>query len=190
MRKIVSMLLIAMMCCGLLTGCAKPKVQKLGPADNSEEVVGENEALNIEEDNAEESDMIASDNNVLPHNREIKLSDTKDIISSKETLVKNEYGIEGLWDSSETWHVENSDYQISYNFFEDGTLRYVSYILVDSSLSDMELGFTEVTTKGELRKLYGDGEQSWEINNDGKTCKVTLERNDKDHSIILNFINH
>lgn len=29
MRKIVSMLLIAMMCCGLLTGCAKPKVQKL-----------------------------------------------------------------------------------------------------------------------------------------------------------------
>lgn len=57
MRKIVSMLLIAMMCCGLLTGCAKPKVQKLGPADNSEEVVEEeSESDGVDKEDAVEDD--------------------------------------------------------------------------------------------------------------------------------------
>lgn len=29
MKKLVSILLVTLMCCGLFTGCAKPKMQKL-----------------------------------------------------------------------------------------------------------------------------------------------------------------
>lgn len=85
MRKIVSMLLIAMMCCGLLTGCAKPKVQKLGPADNNEEVVED-----VQEDNDadEENEMSPEEEAELLKEQEESLTIYADMISEIEQVRK------------------------------------------------------------------------------------------------------
>lgn len=180
MKKIVSMLLAVVMCCGLLVGCGEKEAPKLKGSESISKVQDEESTKDI---TVQDEEGV-----VLPHNRELKLSDTQDVIASKETLTKSEYGIEGLWDSSATWHIENSDYEISYSFSEDGAIQYVTYLLVDSSLSDIELGFIEVTTKGELWEIYGDGDGNWTVDSNGEEYTVTLERKNEDHCVILKIM--
>lgn len=151
----------------------------------SELYKGKNELLNKDNNSVE-----GIGNDALPHNSLIHLTDNKESIEKMEDLKESEYGLEGVYESTSTWHVENSDYTISYSFADDGSIQYVSYILVDSDLSDIELEFTEVTTRGELWKIYGDGENYWEIKSNDKVYYVTLKRNDEDHSILLNIMTH
>lgn len=131
-----------------------------------------------------------SKNDVLPHNANIHLSDTKSDIENIETLSDSEYGIAGLYDSSSTWRVENSDFEISYSFSDDGSIQYVTYMLVNSSLSEIELGFIEVTANYELEKLYGDGDGNgnWIINSEGNTFNVTLEVDEGNSSILIKIM--
>lgn len=171
MKKFLSMLLVTCLCCGILAACSSQKKEQTSVNDDS--AVDETVAQEGESEEADDTEI--SENDVLPHDNSIRLSDTKDIIGSKENLTESEYGIEGLWNSDTTWHVEDSDFEVSYSFAEDGTLQYMSYLLVDSSLDEIQLGFTEVTANYELQKLYGDGEGSWLVKSGEKLFSVKME---------------
>lgn len=173
MKKILNMLLAVCLCCGMLMGCGN--TEKNGPVAEDGSMSDENVTREEVQDNTDESVEAISENDVLPHDNSIKLSDTKETIGSKENLTESEYGIEGLWNSDATWHVEDSDFEVSYSFAEDGTLQYMMYMLVDSSLDEIQLGFTEVTANYELQKLYGDGEGSWIVKSGDKLFSVTME---------------
>lgn len=171
MKKTLSMLLVVCLCCGFLAACSSHENEPTVVDD--EPVVDETVVQEDELEDTENTEI--SENDVLPHDNSIKLSDTKDIIGSKENLTESEYGIEGLWNSDAIWHVEDSDFEVSYSFAEDGTLQYMSYMLVDSSLDEIQLGFTEVTANYELQKLYGEGEGSWLVKSGEKIFSVTME---------------
>lgn len=186
MKKLLSMLLLVSLCCGMLMGCTTRKNEPV--VLNDEPVADEPVAQDEEDGGMQDDSPSVSDNDVLPHDNSIRLSDTKQTIESKEVLTENEYGIEGLWNSESTWHVEDSDFEISYSFADDGSIQYVTYILVDSSLSDIELGFIEVTANYELQKLYGDGEGSWYVNSGEKVFEVTLEVDEDNSSILVKIM--
>lgn len=173
MKKLLSMLLILCLFCGVLTGCSN--MEENEPVAEDDSVSDENVMREDAQDNTDESDEAISENDVLPHDNNIKLSDTKETIGSKENLTENEYGIEGLWNSDATWNVEGNNFEISYSFAEDGSIQYVSYMLIDSSLDNIQLGFTEVTANHELQKLYGDGEGNWLVKSGDKLFSATME---------------
>lgn len=186
MKRLLVVLILAV--AGLSVGCGgsnendkKPQLEDLDQSIESQ--IEETET--IEQNN---SSNYVSDNDVLPHDHSLRLSDTKEIIESKETLTESPYGIEGLWNSSKTWHVENSDFEIAYSFDNDGNIQYVSYMLIDFSLSDIELGFTEVTARKELDNIYGTGDGEWIINSNERQYTVTLKKSEEDNSIQLTIM--
>lgn len=147
MRKIVSMLLIAMVCCGLLTGCAKPKAQKPGPADNNEEVVED-----VQEDNDadEENEMSPEEEAELLKEQEESLTIYADMISEIEQELP-ELDIQYIVDSDDGGR--NMSIHMELQESKDATYNIISQFLVtkETLLNNNEIN--EITVF-----VYNNGE--------------------------------
>lgn len=147
MRKVVSMLLIALMCCGLLTGCAKPKVQKLGLTDNSEEVVED-----VQEDNDadEENEMSPEEEAELLKEQEESLTIYADMISEIEQELP-ELDIQYIVDSDDGGRNMSIHMELQQN--KDATYNIISQFLVtkETLLNNNEIN--EITVF-----VYNNGE--------------------------------
>lgn len=147
MRKIVSMLLITMMCCGLLTGCAKPKAQKLESADNSEEVVKD-----VQEDNDadEENEMSPEEEAELLKEQEESLTIYADMISEIEQELP-ELDIQYIVDSDDGGR--NMSIHMELQESKDATYNIISQFLVtkETLLNNNEIN--EITVF-----VYNNGE--------------------------------
>ena len=189
MKRLLAVLMLVIM--GVIAGCggnsAGNQMTYSTSLEQNFESITE-DTVKIEETNNNSASGFVSDNNVLPHNQSLKLSDTKDIIEGKESLSESSLGIEGLWESIAKWHVENSDFDISYSFDSDGHIQYITYMLIDASLDEIELGFTEVTARKELDSIYGASDGEWIINSDERQYTAKLEKSDENHSIQLTIM--
>lgn len=147
MRKIVSMLLIAMMCCGLLTGCAKPKEQKLESADKSEEVVED-----VQEDNDadEENEMSPEEEAELLKEQEESLTIYADMISEIEQELP-ELDVQYIVDSDDGGR--NMSIHMELQESKDATYNIISQFLVtkETLLNNNEIN--EITVF-----VYNNGE--------------------------------
>lgn len=147
MRKVVSMLLIALMCCGLLTWCAKPKVQKLGLTDNSEEVVED-----VQEDNDadEENEMSPEEEAELLKEQEESLTIYADMISEIEQELP-ELDIQYIVDSDDGGRNMSIHMELQQN--KDATYNIISQFLVtkETLLNNNEIN--EITVF-----VYNNGE--------------------------------
>lgn len=147
MRKILSMLLVVLMCCGLLTGCAKPKAQKPGPADNNKEVVED-----VQEDNDadEENEMSPEEEAELLKEQEESLTIYADMISEIEQELP-ELDIQYIVDSDDGGR--NMSIHMELQESKDATYNIISQFLVtkETLLNNNEIN--EITVF-----VYNNGE--------------------------------
>lgn len=141
MRKILSFLLVSLLCCGLLTGCA------------------------------------GKDVTTLPHNKKISISDKQDEVVEADNLVP-----EGVLNyTRENVEIDGNEYQVHYQFNNDGEITGVIYDSDEATLDEAQKYVDSIygeldidTTKGK----YGPGrEKNYIIKSDDKTwvigCFVT-----------------